>query len=180
MRISAAIVLFALAASACSKPGLDRQIVDESAAAIGGAQRLIDLKTIVIEGEGTNGNLGQDMTPEAAGQIFELFGYRRSIDVNAGRVRIEQTRTPNFVYFQGPQPQQQVFGVDGDVGYTLAADGTATRVSDAVAKDRLRDLYHYPLTAVRAALLEGAKLSNARTASGQRIVDVVTDRKIAF
>jgi len=175
-----AVALLSLAASACSKPGLDRQIVDESAAALGGRQRLIDLKTIVIEGEGTNGNLGQDMTPEATGEIFELFGYRRSIDVNAGRVRIEQTRTPNFVYFQGPQPQQQIVGVDGDVGYSLGADGTTTRVSDAVAKDRLRDLYHHPLTAVRAALLDGAKLSNPRTANGQRIVEVLTDRKIPF
>jgi len=180
MRRCSAALLLALTAGACSKPGLDRQIVDESAAALGGGQRLIDLKTIVIEGEGTNGNLGQDMTPEATGQEFTLFGYRRSIDVNAGRVRIEQTRTPNFVYFQGPQPQQQVFGVDGEIGYTLAADGTATRVADAVAKDRLRDLYHHPLTAIRAALIPGAILSNPRTASGQRIVDVVSDRKIAF
>jgi glyoxylase-like metal-dependent hydrolase (beta-lactamase superfamily II) len=179
IRVSAALLL-ALAAVACSKPGLDRQIVDDSAVALGGAQRLIDLKTVVVEGEGTNGNLGQDMTPEATGQAFELFGYRRSIDVNAGRVRIEQTRTPNFVYFQGQQPQQQIFGVDGDVGYTLTADGTATRISDAAAKDRLRDLYHHPLTAVRAALLEGATLSNPRVASGQRIVDVLTERKIAF
>src|SRR6185503_19940404 len=118
-------VLIALAAIACLKPGQDAQIANDAAAALGGAQRLIDLKTIVIEGEGTNGNLGQDMTPDATGQAFELFGYRRSIDVNAARVRIEQTRTPNFVYFQGNQPQHQVFGVDGEVGYTTAPDGTS-------------------------------------------------------
>jgi len=164
----------------CSKPGQDRQIVDDAAAALGGAQRLLDMKTIVIEGEGTNGNLGQDMTPEATGQVFELFGYRRSVDVNSARVRIEQTRTPNFVYFQGNQPQHQVFGVDGEVGYGIAPDGAATRTADAVAKDRLTDFYHYPLTAVRAALVEGAALSHPRTASGQRIVDVVSARKVPF
>src|SRR5579872_3051964 len=164
----------------CSKPGQDRQIVDDAAAALGGAQRLLDMKTIVIEGEGTNGNLGQDMTPDATGQVFELFGYRRSVDVNSARVRIEQTRTPNFVYFQGNQPQHQVFGVDGEVGYGIAPDGAATRTADAVAKDRLTDFYHYPLTAVRAALVEGAALSHPRTASGQRIVDVVSARKVPF
>jgi len=154
--------------------------VNDAAAALGGAQRLIDLKTIVIEGEGTNGNLGQDMTPEATGQSFELFGYRRSVDVNAARVQIDQTRTPNFVYFQGPQPQHQVFGLDGEIGYTLAPDGSVARVSDAVARDRLVDFYHNPIIAVRAALLPEAKLFNPRTASGQRILDVMSDRKVSF
>src|SRR5438034_1293843 len=171
MTRAAFVVFVALAASACSKPGQDKLIVDDAAKALGGSQRLIDLKTIVIEGEGENGNLGQDMTPEATGQVFELFGYRRSVDVNAARVRIEQTRTPNFVYFQGPQPQKQLFGLDGEIGYTIAPDGTASRVSDAAAKDRLAEFYHHPIVAVRAALLPGAKLSNPRTASGQRIVD---------
>jgi len=180
-RTLAALACSALAVSiACSKPGRELQIVTDAATALGGSQHLIDLKTIVIEGEGTNGNLGQDMTPEATGEAFELFGYKRSVDVNAGRVRIEQTRTPNFVYFQGPQPQQQIFGVDGEIGYTLGADGTASRVSDAVAKDRLRDFYHHPITAVRGALMPGATLSNPRTSSGQRVVDVVSDRKIAY
>src|SRR5258708_5905626 len=113
------VALALLMVSACSKPGQDQQIVNDAAAALGGSQLLLDMKTLVIEGEGTNGNLGQDMTPEATGQAFELFGYRRSIDVNAARVRIEQTRTPNFVYFQGPQPQHQGFGVDGGIGYTI-------------------------------------------------------------
>src|SRR5260370_3005614 len=170
-----------LAASmACSKAGQDKQVVDDAAKALGGRQVLLDMKTLVIEGEGTNGNLGQDMTPEATGQAFELFGYRRSVDVNAARVRIEQTRTPNFVYFQGPQAQHQIFGVDGEIGYTIAPDGTASRASDAVAKDRLTDFYHNPIIAVRAALIPEAKLSNPRSASGQRIVDVVSDRNIAY
>ena len=67
-------------------------------------------KTIVLEGEGTNGNLGQDMTMEAAGQAFQVTGYKRTIDLAGGRSRTEQTRTPNFAYFQGPQPQKQQFG----------------------------------------------------------------------
>ncbi|HEV3139986.1 MAG TPA: MBL fold metallo-hydrolase [Vicinamibacterales bacterium] len=156
------------------------QIVNDAAAALGGSQRLIDLRTIVVEGDGMNGNLGQDMTPEATGQAFELFGYKRSVDVNAGRVQIEQTRTPNFVYFQGQQSQHQLFGVDGEIGYNIAADRTPARIADAAARDRLTDLYHHPIVAVRAALIPGAKLSNPRTASGQRIVDVLSDRKIAY
>src|SRR5262245_24010456 len=102
------IIAATLAASACSRPTPERQIVDDAATALGGRDRLLALKTLIIEGEGTNGNLGQDMTPEATGQAFALKGYKRTIDVAGGRVRIEQTRTPNFSYFQGQQPQTQV------------------------------------------------------------------------
>ena len=56
-----------------------------------------------------------------------MTDYKRAIDVPTGRVRIEQTRTPNFTFFQGQQPQKQVLGVDGDVAYNVAPDGNATR-----------------------------------------------------
>src|SRR5207247_87139 len=82
------------------------------------------------------------------------------------------TRTPNFVYFQGPQAQHQIFGVDGEIGYAIAPDGTPARASDAVAKDRLTDFYHNPIIAVRAALIPEAKLANRRTAGGHRTVPV--------
>ena len=65
---------------------------------------------MVLEGEGSNGNLGQDMTPEATGQSFTLTGYKRSVDLAGRRARTEQTRTPTFVYFQGQSPQKQVQG----------------------------------------------------------------------
>ena len=44
-------------------------------------------------------------------------------------------------------------GIDGDVGYNVAADGTATRVANSVVNDRRVELYHHPLTIVRAALI---------------------------
>ena len=48
------------------------------------------------------------MKPEAATQQFAVTGYTRQIDVEQGRQRVEQTRTPKFAYFQGPQPQTQI------------------------------------------------------------------------
>src|SRR5215510_13731755 len=56
-------------------------VVDDAASALGGRSRILAVKTLVIEGEGTNGNLGQDMTMEATVQAFQLSGYKRSIDV---------------------------------------------------------------------------------------------------
>jgi glyoxylase-like metal-dependent hydrolase (beta-lactamase superfamily II) len=159
---------------------LEQQIVQDAAAALGGRDRILALKTLTIEGEGTNGNLGQDMTPEASGQLFNVTGYKRSIDLAGGRVRIEQIRTPNFAYFQGMQPQKQVVGFDGTVGYNVAPNGTATRVANAVAEDRRTELYHHPITIIRAALDPSAKLTNARTLKSERIVDIETSNGRKF
>ena len=170
----------ALTLSACAQATPEQQIVNEAAAALGGRERILAVKTLVIEGAGVNGNLGQDMTMDAASQAFTLTEYTRRIDVGAGRQRVEQTRTPNFAYFQGPAPQKQVLGVDGDVAYNIAPSGTATRVSNAVAKDRRADMSHHPVTIVRAALDPAAKLANPRTLDKERVVDVITANGVTF
>jgi glyoxylase-like metal-dependent hydrolase (beta-lactamase superfamily II) len=166
------LVLSIAAAGACATPPPERQIIDDAASALGGSQRVSAVKSIVIQGSGTNGNLGQDMTPDATGQIFTVSDYARTVDVANRRVRIEQTRTPNFTYFQGPQPQKQVLGVDGDVAYNVAANGNAARAGEAVATDRRAEFYHHPITIVRAALDPMAVLANPRTLGSERIVDV--------
>ena len=119
--IRATFFVFAAAAalSACSQSP-EQQIVADAASALGGQRRILAVKTLVIEGEGTNGNLGQDMTMDATSQQFAVSGYKRSLDLVNQRARTEQTRTPNFAYFQGPQAQKQVLGIDGDVGYNIA------------------------------------------------------------
>ena len=173
-------LMTAAAISGCAKGTPEQQIVDDAASALGGRDRVLAVKTLVIEGEGSNGNLGQDMTPEATGQKFALSGYKRSIDVAGGRARVEQTRTPNFAYFQGQAPQKQVLGVDGDVAYNVAPNGNATRASNAAARDRRADIFHHPVTIVRAALDPAARLTNPRTAGGERVVDVTTANGLAF
>jgi len=173
--VAAAVIL-----TGCSPAPPEQQIVNDAAAALGGRDRILAVKTVILEGDGTNGNLGQDMTPEAAGQTFTVSGYRRAIDVAGGRVRIEQTRTPNFAYFQGPQPQKQVQGLDGDVAYNVGADGNPSRAANAVAKDRRAEFYHHPITIVRAALDPAARLSNPRTIDKERVVEVTTANGLPF
>src|SRR5262245_44513197 len=112
------IVLAVAAGCAPKKP--EQQIIDDAASALGGRARIPSVKTLVVEGEGTNGNLGQDMTMEAASQVFNVTGYKRSVDVMNARARTEQTRTPNFAYFQGPAAQRQVAGVADGIGYNVA------------------------------------------------------------
>ena len=84
-------LLTAAAISACATATPEQQIVDDAAAALGGRDRVLAVKTLVIEGEGSNGNLGQDMTPEATGQKFALSGYKR-IDRRGGRPRRGSSR----------------------------------------------------------------------------------------
>ena len=113
---------------ACAQPTPEQQFLDDAAAALGGRNRIQAVKTLTIEGEGTNYNLGQDMKPDAATQQFAVTGYKRQIDVANSRQRVEQTRTPKFAYFQGPQPQKQILGLDDRSPTTSTPAGAATRL----------------------------------------------------
>jgi glyoxylase-like metal-dependent hydrolase (beta-lactamase superfamily II) len=167
-------------AAGCATRSPEQQIVEDAAEALGGRDRILAIRTLTIEGEGTNGNLGQDMTPEASSQTFTVSAYRRLVDVAGERFRVEQTRTPNFSYFQGPAPQRQVFGLDADLAYTIAANGNATRAPASVARDRRAEFLHYPITIVRAALAPGSTLGSARTFDREHVVSVTTADGRAF
>ena len=174
------VMLIAAAATGCSRSTPEQRTINDAATALGGRDRLLAVKTLVIEGLGTQGNLGQDLTPESTLTSFNVADYKRTIDVAAGRVRTEFTRAPNFRYFAGQTRQKQVTGVDAAVGYNIAADGTATRVPDQTASDRRAEIYHHPVTSVRAALEQGATVTNARSENGQDLVDVKTAGGVAY
>src|SRR5581483_12085005 len=107
-----AILLAAVALNGCSQATPEQQIVNDAAAALGGRDRVLAVKTIVVQGNGTQYNLGQDVLPTAHGQTFTASTYRRVIDVANGRARTEITHTPNFRYFQGQEQTKQVQGID--------------------------------------------------------------------
>jgi glyoxylase-like metal-dependent hydrolase (beta-lactamase superfamily II) len=169
-------VAFALvvALAGCSRATPEQQVVNDAAEALGGAAQIQAVNTLVMTGEGTQYNLGQDVGPGASGQTFTVTGYTRTIDVAGGRARTELTRQPNFAFFQGPAPQRQVQGIEGDVAYNVAANGTANRAAGTAASERQLEILHHPVTALRAALAEGSMLSNSRTENGRRMVDVTT------
>lgn len=148
--------------------------VEQAAAALGGLDRLRTLKSIVMEGAGTSRNLGQDLTPEATAQSFTITGYRRILSFSANALRVEQTRTPTFPYFQGPDAQTQIMGVDGGFGYNISPLGVAVRVSEIVTRQRRIDMLHYPVAVVRAALEPGAQVTASRGEGGEVVVDVTT------
>ena len=154
----AAVVL-----TGCAPKPPEQQFVNDALRAVGGRSRVEAVKTIVIEGEGANYNLGQDMRPEASTQTFAISGFVRKIDVANGRQRLEQTRTPKFAYFQGPQPQVQIQAVDGSVAFNVNPAGESARIAPQAERDRRTEWFHHPVTALRAATNASTTISNVRT-----------------
>ena len=147
----------------CAPQPPEQQFLNDALRAVGGRNRVEAVKTIVIQGEGINYNLGQDEKPEAATQTFAITGFVRKIDVASGRQRVEQTRTPKFAYFQGPQPQTQIQALDGAVAFNVNPAGEASRISATAERDRRTERFHHPITALRSAIGTGTTIANVRT-----------------
>ena len=167
------IVFAAFLAVACAAPSPERKVVDEAAAALGGADRIQSVKTLTIEGTGSAPNAGQNRMPDDELPVWGVREHVRSIDLANNRTRVRQVREARFL-FAGETVQRVTQGLDGDVAYNAAADGTMTRAGDAAARDRRIELLHHPIVIVRAALDAGAKLTNARTDGNEQLVDVTT------
>jgi len=162
----------------CSSTSPEQAVINGAATALGGSESILAVNTLVIEGTGENGNLGQSQTPDAL-NVLKVTESKRSIDFAGGRQRLEQTRIATFGA-PNPQPQKQNLGLDGDVAYNVAANGIATRAAAQVAKDRRMELYHHPVGALRAALSQGAQVSNARKEGTDDAVDITTPQGDKF
>jgi len=170
-----AIVAFTIVMGACAPAPPERKIIDDAAAALGGADKIRTLKTLTIEGSGTAPNAGQNRMPTDELPIWKVAEYTRAIDLPNSRTRVRQRREAQFL-FAGATTQQQMQGVDGDIAYNVTPEGTMTRASDAAARDRRLELLQHPITIVRAALDPGAKIGNVRTEKNDDLVDVTTPK----
>lgn len=162
----------------CASTPPEQAVINGAATALGGAEKIQAVNSLVIEGAGENGNLGQSTTPDAL-NVFKVTESKRSIDFAGGRQRLEQTRIATFGA-PNPQPQRQNLGLDGDVAYNVAANGTVTRAAAQVAKDRRMEMLHHPIGALRTALSQGAQVSNPRKEGNDDVVDVTTPQGDKF
>jgi glyoxylase-like metal-dependent hydrolase (beta-lactamase superfamily II) len=170
------VILAAAVAGGCSQATPEQQVINEAAEALGGRGPIEAANTLVLEGTGQNRNLGQNRRPDAELPAFNVTAFKRSIDFQNQRARQVQTRVAVVPPGQPPAaPQVQDFGVDGDVAYNVSGDGKPTRQAARTAIDRRAEyLLHHPVGIVRAALAEGSKLTNPRTAETMKVVDVTT------
>ena len=155
----------------------EQQIVADAAAALGGRERVLAVKTLVLQGGGHDLNVGQSLRYDELGlqsDVWQIREYKRTYDLANGRARFEVVRAAQYPYFQGVGGDRIVQGLDGDVAFNIATNGNANRVFGGQANARRAEYLRHPLTLVRAALDPSAKLSNARTQGGDRLVDVTT------
>jgi len=153
-----------------------QQVVNDAADALGGRDRVLAVKTLLVEGEGKEFSFGQGSSWTEMGQeasVWKVMGYRRAYDLTASRARFEQSRTALYAFFAGHIPGKSVQAVDGDVAFNIGGSGAATRVwNERAVADQRVDYHRHPLTIVRAALDPAAALSNGRVQGAERLVDV--------
>ena len=118
------LVLFAAFLLVDARPSLpERKIVDDAAAALGGADRIQSIKAIQIDGSGSAPNAGQNRMPDDELPVWKVTEHSRAIDLANGRTRVRQLREAQF-QFAGATVQRLSQGLDGDVAYNAAPDGT--------------------------------------------------------
>ena len=166
------LILVAAIAVGCTSTPPERQAIEDAAEAMGGATALQAANQLLLEGGGTNGDLGQNLAPDTELPVFLISNLRHAIDVANRAAR----RSMDRVERDDPtESDSQNFGWDNGVAYNVDAKGMARRQSDIVAGERRGELFlHHPLVLVRAALQEGAVVSNLRTSGGTTLMDVTT------
>jgi hypothetical protein len=166
-------VLAIVCAVGCARVPPEKQAIDDAAAALGGKDRLQAVKSIVIEGEGSAPNVGQNTVPDGELPVWKVTEFKRTIDLASGRTRVQQLRTAQFQFANSPfQRQNQT--LDGDVAYNTGPDGSASRAGEAAAHDRRIELLHHPMIIVRAALDPAARIANLRQQGSEQLVDITT------
>ena len=165
----------------------ERQLVLRAAEALGGLDRVMALKTLQIIGYGElaymngGGNITAD--PDAPQKWQKVLDYRRTIDLEHGRTRVEQRLKMDFVFASevgqlGLNRTSET--LDGEVAYNIGAGFLAPQggapqpqaAGAAAARQRRVELVAHPITIVRAALDATSRLSNLRRQGNLQLVDV--------
>ena len=152
----------------------EQQVVNDAAAALGGRDRVLAVRTMLLEGGGhevSGTSLRYDDLGYASA-IRQLRDLRHAYDLANGRARFDATSQVQYAYYIGNPPVRVMQGLDGMVAFNVGANGNATRIFGNQANGRRLDYLRHPLTLVRAALGSGATLANSRTQGTERLVDI--------
>ena len=157
----------------------EQQVVDDAATALGGRDRVMAVKTMLLEGGGnfvgiTSLRYDDDIGFKSA--IEQLRDWRRAYDLTNVRARFELNRMVEYVFYIGDAPTRTIQGLDGKVALNInPANQNVTPALGNQASGRRLEYLRHPLTLVRAALGPNPKLSNSRTQGKERMVDIAID-----
>jgi glyoxylase-like metal-dependent hydrolase (beta-lactamase superfamily II) len=165
------VVAMALVTASCASRSPESELIQQAAQAIGGADRIVAARTLMVEGSGINGSWGQAFAPGGPLWEVKLTNYSRAVDLQNQRMRVRHVRTVEFDF-----PLQKVTNVeaslDGDVAFSVTPAGMTVRNNERVATFRRIEMMHHPLPLLRAALAQGATLTNLRQEGVHQLVDV--------
>lgn len=151
----------AIALVVASGPALAQSsALDAAVRTMGGKDRILAVRTLILEGTGEQLNFGQNHTPYAETK-FEVTSFRRSFDYPNRRWFLDLTRVPKFVT-ANTAPQRQRQGLDGypnAIAYNVGNNGNMVRASAQAATDRLNEFLYHPIGFVKAAYSSGTEIS---------------------
>ena len=161
-------------------PSPQMTLVAGAAAALGGRDRLVSIKTLTIHGYGQQAyqNGGGNITAslDAPQKWVNVNGLKRTIDFEHNRMRLQQRVFQDFVfaYVRNMTGQNAVQGLDGNVAFNVNPDGRAVRAGAAALRARRLEMLNNPVAIVRAALDPATKLSNLRRMGSRQVLDLTT------
>lgn len=170
-RIPVVVLAAALAWGCARNPAA--KVLASATEAVGGKDKIMALGTLTIEGEGTNPNLGQNLTPEAPLTIWKVSGFRESFDPEKSQMHIEQTRTAQFPFAMDTSVRDNR-SLDGEIAWDTDQAGNGTRTTERAALERRVEFLHHPITILSAAFNPTAKVGNYRQRGDLDLIDVTT------
>src|SRR5437899_9798124 len=121
------------------------QVINRAAEALGGKDRILSVKTLTIYGYGQqayqNGGGNITASPDAPQKWVNVNGLQRTIDLEHGRMHLEQRLVQDFVFayarnMNGDTRVNQF--LDGDIAFNIGNDGKAVRAAEAAVRTRRR------------------------------------------
>src|SRR2546427_13255791 len=88
-----AVAVLPISRASAQEPA--RQIVDDAAKALGGRERILALKTLLLEGGGHDFEIDQGLRWDELGMqsdVSQIRDYKRAYDLTNGRGRFAMTR----------------------------------------------------------------------------------------
>ena len=168
-----ALIVLAVLVGACTPPPPEMQVINDAAAALGGADRIQSVTTLIIEGKGSAPNVGQNRMPDDELPVWKVNGFTRTIDLANGRTRVQQLREAQFLFAGAPAARDA--GPRRRRRLQRRARRHETRAGEAAARDRRIEMLHHPITIVRAALDPAAKVT--QPSHGRRTDSWSTSRR---
>jgi glyoxylase-like metal-dependent hydrolase (beta-lactamase superfamily II) len=186
-RIATVLLLTAVTYGEVAAQSPAANAVRKAAAALGGIERVMAVRSLRIEGYGQealqSGGGNTSASAQAPQRWNNVMSYEETIDLTNHRIRIRQ-RTQAWL---PAATLSRVIGnvmttsaLDGDIAYTVNAQGAARR-SNAAATENLRtEMYTHPVALIRAALDSSTVVSNPRYEDKVQLVDIAPKQGLRF